>query len=406
LPPGSNETDVLAETGMTDTRIRVLRIIARLNVGGTAVHVTLLTKYLDRERFETVLVSGTENPGEGTMIDFTRAHGIEPMIVPEMVGQATLAPRDAVALWRLVRLMRRYRPHIVDTHTAKAGSLGRVAAWMAGVPVIVHTYHGHVLEGYYDPVRTRLLRVMERGLARLSTRLLVVSRRVGEDLVRLGAVPADKIEVVPLGMDLAPFLDVDHRRGRLRREFGIPDEAPIVAIVSRIFAIKNHALFIDAAARVLRELPDVRFLIVGDGILRPAIEQQAARLGIQQNVIFTGWRRDLAEIYADTTILVVSSNNEGTPVSAIEAMASAVPVVATRVGGLPDLIRDGETGVLVPPRSIAALSDALVALLKDPSERRRLGTAARADAVARFSVDRLIEDTTRLYDRLLSEAIR
>jgi glycosyltransferase involved in cell wall biosynthesis len=406
LPPGSNETDVLAETGMTDTRIRVLRIIARLNVGGTAVHVTLLTKYLDRERFETVLVSGTENPGEGTMIDFTRAHGIEPMIVPEMVGQATLAPRDAVALWRLVRLMRRYRPHIVDTHTAKAGSLGRVAAWMAGVPVIVHTYHGHVLEGYYDPVRTRLLRVMERGLARLSTRLLVVSRRVGEDLVRLGAVPAGKIEVVPLGMDLAPFLDVDHRRGRLRREFGIPDEAPIVAIVSRIFAIKNHALFIDAAARVLRELPDVRFLIVGDGILRPAIEQQAARLGIQQNVIFTGWRRDLAEIYADTTILVVSSNNEGTPVSAIEAMASAVPVVATRVGGLPDLIRDGETGVLVPPRSIAALSDALVALLKDPSERRRLGTAARADAVARFSVDRLIEDTTRLYDRLLSEAIR
>ena len=389
---------------MTDGRIRVLRIIARLNVGGTAVHVTLLTKHLDPSRFETVLVSGTENPGEGTMIDYVRAHGIEPVVVPEMMGQATLAPRDLIALWKLVRLIRGYRPHIVDTHTAKAGSLGRVAARLAGVPVIVHTYHGHVLEGYYDPIRTRLLRLMERGLAAFSTRVIAVSERVGRDLVRLRAVPAGKIEVIHLGMDLEPFATAQMHAGVIRREFGIANKAPVIGIVGRLFPIKNHALFLEAAARVRVSVPDARFLIVGDGALRHSLEQQAAALNLGAHVIFTGWRRDLPELYADMSVLVVSSNNEGTPVSAIEAMAAGVPVVATHVGGLPDLIRDQVTGVLVPPRDPDALTAAIVALLHDEERRRQLATIARAETLERFGVARLARDTSGLYEALLAEA--
>jgi glycosyltransferase involved in cell wall biosynthesis len=353
-------------------------------------------------RFRSWLVTGTENPSEGTLLDYAQARGVEPVVIPEIVGQASLTPRDLVALAKLTALTRRLRPHVVHTHTAKAGFLGRLAARAAGVPVILHTYHGHVLSGYYSQAKTRALQLMERGLARLSDQLIAVSDRVQDDLVQFGVAPAERFRVVPLGLDLAPLFDVSAQRGVLRRELGVALNAPLVGIVGRLFPIKNHALFLDAAARLLAEQPDARFVIVGDGALRGELEARAEQPDLAGRVYFTGWRHDLATIYADLDVLAVSSRNEGTPVSAIEAMAAGCAVVATRVGGLPDLIADGRTGTLVPADDPTALSAAIGETLTDPVGSRAIRAAARADVEHRFMATRLVEEMKALYLHLLA----
>jgi glycosyltransferase involved in cell wall biosynthesis len=382
-------------------RIKIVRVIARLNIGGPAVHVTNLCAGLDPAAFESILVTGTENPGEGSLLDLARGHGVEPVIIPEIVGELTLNQRDLRGLIALYRFMRRERPHVVHTHTAKAGVLGRLAARLARVPVIVHTYHGHVLHGYYGAAQSWLLRRMEQVLALASDQLVAVSEQVKRDLVVYRVASPGKIRVIPLGLDLKPLLDSRTNCGQLRRELGLSLETPLVGIVGRIFPIKNHRLFLGAAAHILGELPAARFVVVGDGVLRPAMEDHTRALGIRDRVFFTGWRRDLPHIYPDLDLLVVSSNNEGTPVSAIEAMAAGCPVVATRVGGLPDLVTDGETGYLVPPGDAPALAATVARLLRDADLRLALGSAARASVAERFAVDRLVRDVEDLYDELL-----
>jgi glycosyltransferase involved in cell wall biosynthesis len=337
------------------------------------------------------------------MLYYAESRGITPIVVPDMRGQAALKPGDVRALRQILAVIRDVRPHIVHTHTAKAGFLGRAAARLGGVPIVVHTYHGHVLSGYYGPLMNQALRRMEQALAWTTDRLVAVSDRVRDDLVRFGVARHDRITVIPLGLDLAPFLEADRLRGEFRAEIGLPAGTPLVGIVGRIFPIKNHRLFLDAAARVGARHGDARFVVVGDGSLRPEIERRAIELGIGARVIFTGWRQDLARICADLDLLVVSSDNEGTPVSAIEAMAAGRPVVATRVGGLVDLIEDGRTGRLVPPRDPAALAEAMGALIDDPAARAAMGEVARRSAAERFRAERLVEDVERLYDELVAE---
>jgi glycosyltransferase involved in cell wall biosynthesis len=390
-----------------DGKIKILRIIARLNIGGAAIHVVNLTAGLDPARFEQLLIVGTESPGEGSMLDYAFSRGVKPLVIPEIFNAFSLSYRDAKALTSLYLLIRRHRPHIVDTHTARAGFLGRLAARLAGVPVIVHTYHGHVLHGYYGPAKSWLLRGMEQSLAHITDRIITVSDRVKDELVAYGVASAEQISVIPLGFDLESFLNAHAHRGTFRRELALDDDIKLVGIVGRIFPIKNHGLFLTAAARIAASERAIRFVIVGDGVLRPALEQQARELGIADRVLFTGWRRDLPRIYADLDTLVVSSDNEGTPVSAIEAMASNCPVVATCVGGLPDLIANGETGLLVPPRNAEELSGAVLRLLHNPETARNMSRKASAMARERFSVRRLITDMDHLYMRLLEEkAIR
>jgi glycosyltransferase involved in cell wall biosynthesis len=244
---------------------------------------------------------------------------------------------------------------------------------------------------------------MEQSLAHITDKIITVSERVKDELVAYGVARAEQISVIPLGFDLEPFLDARVHRGQFRREFGLDDGIKLVGIVGRIFPIKNHGLFLAAAARIVGSEPAATFVIVGDGVLRPALEQQARELGIADRVLFTGWRRDLPAIYADLDALVVSSDNEGTPVSAIEAMASACPVVATRVGGLPDIIADEETGLLVPPRNAEALSDAVLRLLNNPETARNMSRKAMLMARQRFSTRRLMTDMEHFYTQLVEE---
>src|SRR5882724_3466928 len=384
-------------------KIRVLRVIGRLNVGGPSINVVNLAAGLDPSRYEQLLVIGHESPAEGSMLDYALSRGVWPHRIQEIVTAFNLAPRDGVALKRLFSLMRLYRPHIVHTHTAKAGLLGRIAARLAGVPIIVHTFHGHVLHGYYGPVQNWALRRMEKSLAWLSHRLVTVSEQVKKELIEYGVARADRITVIPLGLDLEPYLHAETRRGEFRREMSLSSGARLVGIVGRIFPVKNHALFLESAARIAAAEPAARFVVVGDGMLRFALEQQARELGIADLVLFTGWRSDLARIYADLDVLVVSSNNEGTPLSAIEAMATSCPVVATRVGGVPDLISDYKTGRLVPPRDAEALAGAVLDLLHHPEMAQAMGRNAMIAARDRFDVKRLVHDVDHLYRELLDE---
>lgn len=384
-------------------RTRVLRIIGRLNVGGPAIHVVNLTAGLYSDRYQSLLVAGSESEAEGSLLDFALSHHVNPIVIPEIVTAFSLTPRDGKALYKLYSLIRKEQPHIVHTHTAKAGFLGRLAARLAGVPIVVHTFHGHVLHGYYHPLKNALLRRTERWLACFSDRLITVSEEVKSELVGYRVTGPENIEVIPLGFDLKPFVDADIHRGEFRREMGFTDETKLVGIVGRIFPIKNHNLFLKSAARIAAHQPMARFIIVGDGILRSTLVQKAHELGIIDRVVFTGWRRDLPRIYADLDVLVISSDNEGTPVSAIEAMASGCPVVATRVGGLPDLITDKESGFLVRRGDADGIASAVVNLLQHPEMGKGVALNAMTAAQSRFALKRLIADMDRLYSHLLEK---
>lgn len=386
---------------MTDNRIRIARVIARLNVGGPAIHVTLLNAGLAKEKFESILITGTENEGEGSMLSYALEHGVQPVNIPEIVGDASLKLRDLSALFKLYKLFRQFRPHIVHTHTAKAGFLGRVAARLAGVPYVVHTYHGHILYGYYGPLKNLLLRWLETFCGWLSTAIIAISVQVKDDLVRYSVAPSQKIRIIPLGLELEAFLNCEKHRGKFRDELKLDGNTPLVGIVGRIFPIKNHRLFLEAAAKVQQIVPETRFVIVGDGVLRAEMESYAQELRLASNVIFTGWRRDLTRIYADLNVLVISSDNEGTPVSAIEAMASGCTVVATRVGGLPDIIVNGESGLLVPPKDADSLAKAILSVIQNPTEAKRLASQARETARNCFAKERLITDIENFYQQLV-----
>jgi glycosyltransferase involved in cell wall biosynthesis len=386
------------------TKIKIVHVIARLCVSGAVIHVVDLSAGFDPLRFESLLVTGRENPGEGSMLDYALSQNVQPILIPEMAAEFSIKPQDLQALIKIYRLIRDQKPQIVNTHTAKAGFLGRIAAHMARLPVIIHTYHGHVLHGYYGRAKNGVLRRMERALGHLTDCIIAVDAQVKRDLVAYHVAPPEKIVVVPYGLHLDPYLDCELHRGGFREELCLPAGAKLVGIVARIFPIKNHRLFLDAATLVIRQEPGTRFVIVGDGVLRLEMERHAQRMGIAEQVIFTGWRQDLPQIYADLDLLAVTSNNEGTPFSAIEAMAAGCPVVATGVGGLTDLIQEGQTGYIVPPGDAHAVAEAILRLLRAPETASRMGQAARVRVKDAFAVHRLIRDTEQLYLEQLERA--
>jgi glycosyltransferase involved in cell wall biosynthesis len=379
--------------------VRVMRIIARLNVGGPAIHVSLLTVGLQDEVYQSTLVTGVVGPDEGDMTYLARDLGIQPVVIPTMQREISLLA-DLKTLAALVRLMRRMRPHIVHTHTAKAGFLGRLAARLTGVPVVVHTFHGHVFHGYFGPLKSGVFIRLERAAARLADAILTISDGLRDELIAYRIAPPERIRVVPLGLPLDPLRDLAGLRGSFRRELGCSTDDQLVGIIGRLVPVKNHELFLAAAQIVAREMPAARFVIVGGGERREALEAEVARLGLGDAVLFTGWRSDLPTIYADLDAVVIASRNEGTPVSLIEAMAAGVPVVSTAVGGVPDLLRGGELGTLVPPGDARALADAIITALRAPSAEQI--EAARAWAFDQYGAGRLVADMRRLYGDLLA----
>jgi glycosyltransferase involved in cell wall biosynthesis len=377
-------------------KIRVMRVIARLNIGGPAIHTILLTAGLDPARFESTLVTGVEAAYEGNMLDLAEQKGVQPLIIPEL-GREISPLRDWVTLIKLYRLFRDWRPDIVHTHTAKAGTVGRLAARLARVPVVIHTFHGHVFHDYFGPLQARAFIRIERFLASLSDQIVAVSEGQRRELAAYGLASLDKIAVVPLGFELDALLKCESLRGQLRRELGISEGTPLVGIVARLAAIKNHRLFLDAARLVVEAGQEAVFLVVGDGELRAELEAYVAELGLAERVIFTGWRRDLPRIYADLDVVALSSLNEGTPVSLIEAMAAARPVVATRVGGVPDVVFDKESGYLVQSKDTEELARGLLDLLRAPDRAGEMGLAGRAAVHPKYASETLLANVEKLY---------
>jgi glycosyltransferase involved in cell wall biosynthesis len=384
--------------------VRICRIIGRLNIGGPAIHAILLTEGLRSRGYETMLVAGQEGPREGSLRDRAAQKGISLHFLPEL-GRDVRPARDLMALRKLVQLLRERQPEIVHTHTAKAGALGRIAARIAGIPIVVHTFHGHIMHGYFSHRATRFFLALERCLAMASTRILTLSEGLREELLRLRIGRPETVGVMPLGLELNGFLRSDTRRGELRRRLGLSPEVPLVGIIARLVPIKDHGTFLEAASELCRSRADVRFLIVGDGELRSSLEHRAHALGLSQCVSFLGWQRELEPIYADLDLAVLSSRNEGTPVSFIEAMAAGLPVVGTRVGGVPDLVEHGKTGLLVRPNDPKALSGAMETLLSDPDRRREMGRLAREAVYPTYSDAALIDHMDRFYSSILQTGI-
>ena len=379
-----------------------MRIISRMNVGGPARHVAILNSGLDPARYESLLVFGEEGLAEGTLRDIIDP-GARTVSIPEL-GREISPVADAVTLAKLVRLMRQTRPDIVHTHTAKAGFVGRVAARLCGVPVIVHTYHGHVFHGYFSPRKTNVFLKLERICAGFSNRLVTISPRLRDEISQYGVADRSRIEVVPLGLRLGPHGAHPRRTGDFRRSLGISEDALLIGAVGRLVPIKNLGLLLEAASRARARIPDLHVVFVGDGELRSQLQEQADALGLSDVVTFAGWQGDLPAVYADLDATVISSHNEGTPACLIEAMASGCPVIATSVGGVPDMIVSGVTGQLTPPGDANALATAIVQLVNEPDQAQRMADQARGEALARYDEQRLIVDMERLYTELAREA--
>ena len=386
---------------------RVTRIIARLNIGGPAIQAVTLTSELERFGYATRLIRGVEDPAEGSMDYLAERYGVHPTLIPEL--RRNPGPDDLVALARIVRLLRHDRPAVVHTHAAKGGTLGRLATLIAFPrrrhrPVVIHTYHGHSLSGYFSGHTAAVYRLIERLLAPATDVLLAVSGEVRDDLVRLKVAGAGSFRVMELGFELEPF-SADHnraaRRRALRQRWGVGDEETVVTLIARLVPIKRVDRFL-AVARQVAGNDRVRFVIVGDGELAAELKSSPDAVWLADRLIWTGFMREIADVCYASDVVMLTSDNEGTPVSLIEAQAAAVPVVATDVGGVRSVVADGEGGFLGAAGSDEQLAAALQRLLGDPSLRTRMGLAGRAQVTTRFTLARLVADHAALYEELLA----
>jgi len=386
----------LVGTTMPRDRLRIMRIIARMNVGGPAVQASLLTTSLDADRFESRLLVGSVEHGE-TEFTALRPTGVPLRRIPGL-GRAPRPLDDARALRAIAAELRQFRPHIVHTHTAKAGALGRLAAVTSRVPARVHTFHGHLLHGYFSRSRTRAVIGVESLLAQWTSRLVAVGAGVRDDLLSSGVGQREQYVVIPPGVDLpeAPCST------EARRQLSLEPEGLIVAYVGRLTRVKRPDRFLETAFALAKTRPDVTFLVVGDGELRDHAETRARLLG--PRIRFLGWRPDVENVYSAADVIVLTSDNEGMPYSLIEAALSGRPAVTTGVGSAAEVVVDGVTG-FVTARSATALAYAVGRLLDDPPLRAQLGTAARERAQREFSAARLIHDTEALYERVAAESI-
>lgn len=406
---------------------RVLRIINRFNLGGPTHNAAYLTRYLPSD-YETLLVGGSQEATEEGSHHILQNLGVEPLILPEL--QREVAPwRDRGAYTRIKKLIKEFKPDIVHTHAAKAGAVGRMAAADLGVKAIVHTFHGHVFHSYFGPVRTALYKNIERFLARRSSSIIAISDKQKSELVDEHRITsAEKVSVIPLGFDLSRFqTDQEAKRALFRKVYGVADDEIAIGIVGRLVPIKNHDLFLDVLARVSRRTGrKLRAFIVGDGEERERLQERVNALGLSQVmgpyfnghgfghgvngkpmveralVTFTSWIKEVDIVNAGVDIVMLTSLNEGTPVSLIEAQAANKPIISTRVGGIENVVVPENTALLSESGDVRGLEEQLMRLVENDALRRAMGQGGWAHVSERFHYTRLVNDVDRLYRGLLN----
>jgi len=396
-------------------RVRVVHVITRFDKGGSAENTFLTVTGLNPARYETYLLAGSDGQDTAAAVSTpsaesaaaeenmarVQAAGVKTFIVPELVRP--VAPlRDLRAFLRIRGLIRRLAPQIVHTHTSKAGIIGRLAAFSAGVPVVVHTPHGHVFWGYFGAVASRFFITLEKSASRLTDRLIMLTGQEKADHLRYRIAPPDKFVVIHSGVCLEPFLQITIADRRPDSDPAFPPDSFVIGTIGRLTAIKGQRYLLEAAAGLLREIPELICIIVGEGELRRELAARAASLGMGERAFFPGWRRDVPSYMAALDLFVMPSLNEGMGRVVVEAMAAGRAVIASDVGGLRDLVVHGENGLLVPPGNAAALAAAIRTLYRDPKRRRIMGQNGRMKAPA-FSAAAMIKKIDELYMNLLRE---
>lgn len=396
---------------------RVLRILNRMAVGGPVLNATYLTKYLSPE-YETLLVVGQREPHEKNASYLAQQLGVEVVTVPQMRRSVNPA-NDYAAFQSIRKLIKGFRPDVVHTHASKPGVLGRLAASMESVPAIVHTFHGHAFHSYFNSLTSNLYINTERFLARRSSAIIAISQTQKQELVEKFCIaPEEKFRMIQLGLDLDKFTEGQaEKRKRFRGEFNIADDEIAIGIIGRLVPVKNHSLFLKAIAHTLNSSSKkIKAFIVGDGDTRQALEAEAAALGLRFStekdtahphpLIFTSWRSDVDTVNAGLDIVTLTSLNEGTPVSLIEAQAANKPIVSTRVGGIGDIVLEGKTALLADVGDADAFCRHLLNLVQDDGLRSAMGNDSAYYVTRRFSYQRLVKEMSDLYCELLSEKAR
>lgn len=389
---------------MTTKKIKVLRIINRFNIGGPTYNATFLTRYLSDD-FETLLIGGLPEKGESDSLHILEEYGVKAILLPEMKRKPNFFS-DRKALKRIKEIISEFEPDIVHTHASKAGALGRKAALDMKVPVVIHTFHGHVFHSYFGKFKTELFKFIERKLADKSTGIIAISDLQKQELVNTYKVAKEsKVNVIPLGFDLGKFnINLVEKRKIIREKYNLEDDQIAIGIIGRLAPIKNHNLFLDIVDLVKQQTnKKLVFFIVGDGELKDEISEKASKLRQQgADIRMTSWIKDITVFNAGLDIICLTSNNEGTPVSIIEAQASQVPVISTNVGGVGNVMIDNETGFVVPKNNARIFADRLLVLIENEALRKDMGEKGWTFVKERFHFERLVKDMEHYYKRLLS----
>ena len=390
---------------MSAKKIKVLRIINRFNIGGPTYNATFLTRYLS-EDFETLLIGGLPEKGESDSMHILEEYGVEAVLLPEMKRKPNFFS-DRKALKRIKEIIKEFKPDIVHTHASKAGALGRKAALDMKVPVVVHTFHGHVFHSYFGKVKTELYKFIERKLATKSTGIIAISDLQKNELVNIHRVAKEsKVNVIPLGFDLQKFnANLLEKRKIVRERYNLENDQIAIAIIGRLAPIKNHHLFLEIVDIVQKESDKkLVFFIVGDGELRDEIAQKVGNLtkkGV--DILMTSWIKDITQFNAGMDVICLTSNNEGTPVSIIEAQASQLPVISTNVGGVGNVMMDNDTGFIVPKNNARIFADKLLVLIENEALRNKMGQNGWSFVKERFHFERLVKDMEHYYKDLLTK---
>ena len=394
---------------------KILRIHNRLIVGGPSHNVTLLTAYLSPE-FETKLLVGKKDPAEKDATFIADQFGLVPVEISEM-RRSILPFYDIIAYFKIKKIIQEFKPDIVHTHASKSGAIGRLAAKSCNVPLIVHTFHGHVFHSYFNSFMSKIIVRFERFFAKKTDAIIAISDSQRQELIEVYKIaPAEKVFTVPLGFNLDKYSVDQETKGIIfRNKYGFEKSELIVGIVGRLVPIKNHDMFLEVAAIVKAKTnQQVRFAIIGDGESRPGIEKKAAELGlsysyyitspkVKTDIVVTSWETEIDQALAGLDIVVLTSNNEGTPVSLIEAQSAYIPVVSTNVGGVEDIVIHGETGFITEVGDVQLFADYVLKLIEDSELRSRMGRHGYDNVIKRYSKQRLINDMRKLYLSFLTK---
>ncbi len=385
--------------------MKILNIITRLNIGGASIHVVEISQLFNNETYSSTVLYGNVESNEKDMLYLAREYDF-PMINLPSMGRSVNPLIDLYLIWQVYRVIRSLKPDIVHTHTAKAGFAGRLAARLAGVPVILHTFHGNNFRGYFGKLMSTVSILIERLLARLSTCIIAISEQQRQELLDFRITTAEKLRVIHLGFDFSRILHTETHKNLFKKAYGIRPDQHLVAFVGRLTAIKDPFELIKIATRIFTSAQasdsaptrdDIVFTFVGDGELAEELKAEVRRLGYQENIIFTGFIKDLKPLYADAEVLLLTSLNEGTPVSIIEAMANRVAVVASRVGGIPNLITDQESGLLISPQDTAAFSSSILDIIDHPEKYQTMRETAYSKITTDYSIERLKTELEILF---------